>query len=138
MPSYHFSPGSCVRQIIVLILLSCVSLTTAAVSQLNAHEPQVELGPTPEWVKVQDIKIGDFVDLVSPSHYHLVDKQFNGIEGKQAYSRFTYSLTDPSGIESNSNIRIRFNPAYESLKIHDIEVKRLGKRVSNQCRRSSK
>lgn len=131
MPSHRLYRCKSPLTVLLFIILCSSSVNGYATSRLNAHEPQVSIVAVPEWIEVQNFEVGDLVELVSPSHYHLVDKQINGIQGKQVYSRFVYSLTDPSGIESNSNIRIRFNPAYETLQIHAIAVNRLGKLVNS-------
>lgn len=134
MPDHRLQLHSSVLQLVTFFLLCSNALSLGATSRLNAHEPEVSIVAPPPWVDIQDFAVGNFVDLLSPTHYHLVDKQISGVADKQVYSRFVYSLTDPSGIESNSNIRIRFNPAYETLHIHSIEVNRLGKRVNSVSR----
>ncbi|KXI27393.1 DUF3857 domain-containing transglutaminase family protein [Paraglaciecola hydrolytica] len=119
----------------IVLFFVCLSSNIAAANRLNSHEPQVNIINSPTWVDMQTYTVADFVDLRSPAHYHLVDKQVSGVAGKQVYARFVYSLTDPSGIESNANIHIRFNPAYEVLNIHGIKVLRNNK-VVNQLKRS--
>ena len=121
--------------LLLFALTTLNSLYSLAANQLNSHAPQVSLSVPGEWVKPQNFSVADFADLRSPSHYHLVDKQMNGTTGKAIYSRFVYSLTDSSAIESSANIHIRFNPVYESLNIHGIQVRRAGQ-VVNHLKRS--
>ena len=134
MPSLKIRHFYVLPRLFMLMGLLCNAFASHAVSRLNAHEPEFTLVAPAKWIEIQDYQVGDFVDLLSPTHYHLVDKQVSGLDGKHSYSRYVYSLTDPSGIESNSNIRIRFNPAYEKLQLHGITVNRLGKAVNSITR----
>lgn len=116
--------------VLIFLIVALSAFRSQGQNILNAHDPEVIMSKAPNWVSQQSFQVANLVDLHSPSHYHLVDKQIKGGDEKTSFSRYVYSLTDPSGIESNSNIRIRFNPAYESLRIHNISVQRRGKTVT--------
>ena len=130
MPSPRIKWYRSLPAVFIVVFFASISISSFAANRLNSHEPQVNIAAAPAWVEMQTYTVGDYVDLRSPTHYHLVDKQISGIDGKQVYSRFIYSLTDPSGIESNANIHIRFNPVYEVLNIHGIKVLRGGQEVN--------
>ena len=135
MPGQQTICSRTLSSLLIYLLFAFVSIDGLAAKQINSHEPQISISVPAEWVRPQTFSVADLADLRSPSHYHLVDKQMNGTAGKAIYSRFVYSLSDPSGIESNANIRIRFNPVYESLNVHHINVSRAG-RVVNELKRS--
>jgi transglutaminase-like putative cysteine protease len=149
MPSQRINWHRSLTALFIVLFFFCISTPIVAANRLNSHEPQVNIVNPPTWIEIQTYRVADFVDLRSPTHYHLVDKQISGIlnntetnnnadrapANKQVYSRFVYSLTDPSGIESNANIHIRFNPVYEILNIHGINVIRAGQLV-NEVKRS--
>jgi len=102
-----------------------------ALTKINAASTEVSIQAPAPWVVKEQVKAREFSSLHSPSHYHLVDKQINGTAGKQVYSRYVYTLTDPSGVESGADIRMRFDPAFESLVVHAIKVLRDGKQVNS-------
>ncbi|MFT2092457.1 DUF3857 domain-containing transglutaminase family protein [Paraglaciecola sp. 2405UD69-4] len=113
-----------------LIALSIVQFSHGA-TEANTDLAKVTKAAPASWVRLQSYQVGELASLNSPTHYHLVDNQVSGVDKKQSYSRYVYSLTDISGVESNSDIRIRFNPAYETVVIHDIGVHRRGKLVNS-------
>lgn len=124
-----------IRQKIKVLLLGLtllgISLPSIGTTKVNLHSAKVSTAAPAPWVALQTYQVGELASLNSPTHYHLVDNQISGVKGKQAYSRYVYSLTDITGVESNSDIRVRFNPAYETLIVHDVSVLRNGKIVNN-------
>jgi hypothetical protein len=102
--------------------LVCLLATGLAQGQINSIKPKVHIVQTPDWIVPQDVDLLNVKGLRAPSHYYLIDSQVKTTESQQAYTRYVFSLTDPSAIASQSNIRIRFSPAYQTLNIHEIKV----------------
>jgi transglutaminase-like putative cysteine protease len=124
-----------------LCILACtliglvISFTNVtAGTRLNKKETQVSISRTPKWVEDIKINYNDQEVLRSPEHYHLYDRQYNLLGGYQKYYRLVYTLNDSSAIESGSDIKIKFDPFYEQLEIHRINVIRKGK-IFNKLRK---
>ncbi|MCU4674568.1 DUF3857 domain-containing protein [Catenovulum sp. 2E275] len=92
--------------------------------------PDVEIVPTPNWVKPENITTKPLSELRKPSHYYLVEQKANNAELKKRYFRYAYAPSDTAGLNDYSTITIRFNPAYETLKVHNVSVSRDGQVIT--------
>ncbi len=98
--------------------------------KLNKKDVHIGITKKPLWVSNISIDYTKPDSLRSPKHYHLYDQQFNLIDGYQKYFRHVYTLNDASSIESAADIKIEFDPFYEKLEIHKINVIRSGNTIS--------
>ncbi|MER2492827.1 DUF3857 domain-containing protein [Catenovulum sediminis] len=96
----------------------------------NAQDVEFKIEKAPNWVTPKQLEQKlSLAKLRKPAHYHLVDVQKH-VASQSQYRRYIYSVSDPSGISDYSDISIRFNPAFEKLTIHTINIVRDGKIVS--------
>ncbi|WP_111980291.1 DUF3857 domain-containing protein [Algibacillus agarilyticus] len=116
-------------------IFSTTFMSTVYAQINNKAEPNYSISPEPDWVSINPLANLESKDLRVPSHYHLVDRQVNVTKNKQVYQRYVYSLTDASGVSSDSDIKIRFSPSYEELRLHTINILRDGK-IVNKLNRS--
>ena len=67
----------------------------------------------------------------SAMHYRLIDQQLL-IEGKSVwdYNHLVRVVDNVSGLSSASQIEIEFDPVYQTLALHRVDVVRAGKRIS--------
>lgn len=116
----------------VVTLLLCCSFTVVA--QQSAKEDkqyQYHIEAQPDWVVAVE-QVGAKSDAATDGqHYMLTDNQMKvDDKGQQHYSHYKMRFDHYSAIESGSDIRVRFDPAYEVPYFHGIEVIRDGKRIN--------
>ncbi len=108
------------------LLLSLLILGTALLA--NANEWQQT--PRPAWVK-QHPQPEVALDTQQSSQYLLSDIQVDLSQPqRQVYNRFSYRVNDSVGVEEGSDLQISFNPGYQQLQLHTIELIRAGKRLN--------
>lgn len=89
-------------------------------------------GPAPGWVQVQglDLRRETPAGATGGADYLLTDLQVRHEPGReQAYSRYATRVLDASGLGEVANIEIVFDPAYQVLTLHAIDVVRDGRRL---------
>ncbi|EHY1012456.1 DUF3857 domain-containing protein [Vibrio vulnificus] len=106
-----------------------VWLLLAASFSLFAGESLV-LTPTPEWVVKQTFDKENRRDRVDGSIFLLVDKQYNFTLPKpMMYTHYATKSVNSKGVEDNSQISISFDPHYEKVLFHHVDVWRDGQRI---------
>lgn len=91
----------------------------------NIHD-YIKIAKPPQWVETYDIPDYDLSKYADrDSYYELIDWQSKIDEKTESFfSHWVEVLNSPAGVEDNSNIRISFNPAYETINLHYIRVRR--------------
>jgi len=116
---------------ILLFSLSSISaaqttakaLTAAhAPEQEHKHNPEYTVTKTPAWVSKTEYNTGNVLSLAQPSQYLLVDRQTNLTKEPQDYIRYVLKPLTSVGVSQVSEIKIDFNPAFEKLQIHNINI----------------
>ncbi|MDG1805191.1 DUF3857 domain-containing protein [Flavicella sp.] len=108
-----------------LFLLFLISISTKSVAQIN-------FGKAPKWVKKTNNQKFDSLEnskLSQGIHYLLVDNQVNLLT-QENYSKNSFKIINNSGIQNISTISIKYDPSYQKLSIHKIEIIRNGKTVN--------
>ncbi|HRQ65943.1 MAG TPA: DUF3857 domain-containing protein [Xanthomonadaceae bacterium] len=98
--------------------------------EIEADGYSYQIGPVPSWVDVLEAPdrhtppAGESVDL------RLIDLQslLNGSQGA-LHHRMVMGLLTEQGVADNSQIPIEFDPGYQRLVLHHIEVERNGERL---------
>lgn len=104
-------------------LLLCVFLSL--VTHSVAGEA-VEKSPVPGWVEVADVSPPDKDAVAEGSvRYVLADVQVH-LEGRSSYYAFVDKIVSEAGVEEFSQISADFQPAYQTLVWHKLEVIRDG------------
>ena len=75
----------------------------------------------------------------SPMHYVMIDDQTR-IEGESstAYTHVIRQIDDSAGLGPAAQIQIGFDPSYQTLTLHKIEIVRAGKRIDRLDRKKVK
>ena len=99
---------------------------------------QYTLTPTPTWVKAitttQDASLNQ-QDHSNGVAYLLVDYQTRVQPGEPSrYHHFIQQALNPSGLSEVSQIAIDFDPEYESVKLHTLQVHRNGQILDMRAR----
>jgi len=109
---------------IVRIFLCFLIFGQTVAYSANNVQPEYLLARTPTWVKA-------IVYDSSTQHIHqqainyiLMDDQINTLNGLEQYRHRVISPLTTIGLEQVSELKLRFNPAFEQLTIHQILIKR--------------
>ena len=104
-------------------------LFLASLYQINAQD--LIQKPIPDWVEqIQpDYTASSENAKTSGYYYLLLDDQYN-ISNAAYYERFTYKITTKSGIQEMSDINIEFDPEYQKVIIHKLDIIRDGKTLN--------
>ncbi|MGV6852457.1 MAG: DUF3857 domain-containing transglutaminase family protein [bacterium] len=106
------------------LLISVISCNLHAE---NSNQEQVNISKTPSWVNVVTISKHQSIPSNTVDggvYYVLVDKQIKVPKNKQAsfYSRYIEQMTNKQGVENNSQINISYDPSYQKVEIHSLDV----------------
>ena len=117
------------RKTVVFLLLFCASLFSGLPRADNtlAKSKFYEVSPEPAWV-VENSWQDETSKRRQQIQYLLIDDQLN-IQGSTStnYYRTVEKALSRRGVEQMSEFRIRFNPEYQTLKLHKLNVIRDGK-----------
>lgn len=100
-----------------------------------AAAAQVRFAPAPAWVDAQQAPLDAAVPAsgLSDGRYHLLaDQQVRVAGGTLVDYRHTATrAVNERGVEDIANVQIRFDPSYQTLTVHRIDVRRGGRVVSS-------
>ncbi|WP_407331388.1 DUF3857 domain-containing transglutaminase family protein [Enterovibrio sp. 27052020O] len=84
--------------------------------------------PLPDWIKpIVDIPAFDPAGHHYDQQFLLVDRQLNLVsQSPVEYKRYTSKVVSIKGVESGSQISIDFDPSYQSVELHRLEIVRDG------------
>lgn len=112
------------RVLIGLLLYFGFQITSSAAGSSQAFEV------TPEWAEPVPAfqSASTEIDSDYGLHEHLSDVQINALAKghTQVYNASEFSLTNEFGVENFSTLDIAFDPAYQTLKLHELLVNRGG------------
>lgn len=119
-----------------------ISCAIVLVAQTVHSQEQYTRAETPTWVTEHQLNTSIEIPSESISNgtfYRLVDDQYKVEEnGDQAYYfRISQTVVNQKGLDSSSQIEIAFDPTYQSLVIHDINVIR-GDTISDRYESADK
>jgi transglutaminase-like putative cysteine protease len=107
------------------LLISCCLLFCSLAA---SADEQVKFEVAPQWVQaLQPSTVSPKSAPVNGLQYLLIDRQIN-LEARQVsqYSHYMMQISSTEGLEQASQLSFDFDPAYETLKIHQIRVLRQG------------
>lgn len=122
-----------IKLCLVLALLSLPSWAAAVAEKHNSNGFQYQIDSRPAWVSNGNEnfdKVPVTRDTGSVQEL-LFDNQVNLLGGSSV--NYIHQIRRPietSGMEEVSQIRISFNPSYETLTLHDVSIIRDGKRLA--------
>ncbi len=94
-----------------------------------------QIAPQPAWVVNAALPTGAPA-TPAPMHYRIIDEQVR-VEGSSAseYSRVVRVIGDSAGLAVASQIELEFDPAYQTLVLHRLEVLRGSQRITKLDRK---
>jgi lipoprotein NlpI/transglutaminase-like putative cysteine protease len=123
---------------LIVLSVSCVSvIQVSAKESRNSEEKKIStngfsylIEPLPQWVTAVD-RIKKTADTGSSMHYDLVDKQVK-VE-KDNVTDFTHIIRvidSSAGLDNGTQIDVSFDPSYQTLVFHQINLTRDGKSIN--------
>lgn len=88
--------------------------------------------PTPDWVlerAMPDARAVPHEDVQAGVHYRLLDFQMLASIPVQDFSHFALEILNQTGVEQQSQINLDYDPSYQQLSIHAVDVVRDGQRL---------
>lgn len=130
-------PGSIRR----FLLVCCLTLVTLPAANTAAFaQKEFKIGPAPQWVKRMTPAEAATVpvDQVSQGVYYLLSDLQVRVEArtKIMYHHVAAKAVNEAGVEEIAHVQIGFDPSYETLMLHSINVRR-GKRVMPKLKASA-
>ncbi|HJW11212.1 MAG TPA: DUF3857 domain-containing protein [Albitalea sp.] len=120
--------GRCLR------LMGRVALCLAWIVPAHAAAREFSVGPPPPWVEriAPQEQAAVPTGQVSRGVYYLLSDLQTRVEGAQKlqYRHFAMKALNESGVTSVANVEISFDPAYQSLTVHEINVRRDGRLIA--------
>jgi transglutaminase-like putative cysteine protease len=120
--------------ILYLCGLMFIALGTEAIAPALALEKEYAIGPPPEWVEriapVEEAAVP--VGQVSQGVYYLLNDVQTRVEAHDRflYRHFAMKAINESGVEEIAHVEVPFDPAYQTLTLHSINVRRGGRVIS--------
>jgi hypothetical protein len=115
-------------QATLILLLHFISTNQLVfASQSPNKDLSFSLKPAPEWVIKSTYNYEHKLTAAQPSQYLLIDTQIKLYGTPQDYFRYVIKPLTSIGITNTSEIKIKFNPAFEKLTIHNIHITRNNK-----------
>ncbi|WP_105189396.1 DUF3857 domain-containing transglutaminase family protein [Pseudoalteromonas sp. T1lg48] len=112
-------------------LISCFALTLLLLSQ--ATLAQYQITPAANWVQPLPLTSLDseqvpIENIADGTYYRLLDDQFQvDAEGKTShYIRYVMLATNQTGVEGMSQLNLDYNPSYQRIELHHLQVIRDG------------
>lgn len=112
--------------IIAFLFLVLLWGTAAAGGAPSKH---IHVSPEPSWVAKLPLRTSTPVDpnkINGGFHYLLLNTQTE-VAQEENFRQVTYKLLTEEGVQNSSELRISFDPSYEKLQLHKVQVWRKGK-----------
>jgi transglutaminase-like putative cysteine protease len=112
-------------------MLALLAMTLGPRSSL-ASAPEVTLARTPSWVEEMELpkEQPPPSDVRSGAFYLIVDRQIRVAAGStERYHRRAWKVLSTAGVQEASEIKVSFDPSYQSLAFHEIRLWRNGRNV---------
>ncbi|KZS39339.1 hypothetical protein AWE51_12415 [Aquimarina aggregata] len=109
------------KKIILLFLYTLVYLN--GFGQKN----KISISKTPEWVQIieKTTTKNKKKETTSGYYYHIIDFQ-NNIRNNQSFSHYNIEVINNEGIQQVSDLSVDFDPSYQKLVFHSINIIRDG------------
>ena len=89
---------------------------------------KAQKSPIPKWVEIYDFKNHTTEDQNPGYQYLLLDNQEN-IAEQTSFSHYVFKVTNNEGVQNMSNISVSYDPSFQKLNFHEINVIRDGKKI---------
>ena len=134
-PMSELAVKSDVKQYWLALPLFSVLVFILSTSPLRAQaNSEYRIAAEPDWIKPLALRPSAYPEneeLVSGVRYLLSDQQVRVTDSDRLrYRRFAQQAVNQKGIDEIAQVSVTFDPSYEQLILHKIEVLRDGKRLN--------
>ncbi len=111
---------------LLLLLVGCIWHGVA-----EAASKSVTVTPEPAWVKKLPLRTSTNIDpnTVNGGFHYLLQNMQHEVARQEYYRQFTYKLLTEEGVQNSSEIRLSYDPSFEQLQLHKVQVWRNGKPI---------
>lgn len=108
-----------------------IGLLLCSFTLLGQKHPKVSEAPEPKWTVASQLPLEADTnkDPTAGFYYLLVDNQDN-LATDQQYRRLSYRIKNSMGSQQMSDLTVNFDPAYQHVEIHSINIIREGKTIN--------
>lgn len=97
----------------------------------NAYSQKVNIGEKPRWVDSPELNFDQTRETESGEGYrYVIVEEHKNLALKSNFSRNAILLLSVDGIQENSDIQIDYDPSYQNLIFHEINIYRNGKKIN--------
>ncbi|ABV38157.1 conserved hypothetical protein [Shewanella sediminis HAW-EB3] len=109
---------------VCFVLLSCMTQA----KEIKSGKYEISLGQPNDWVTTQALSPKQINTDMSPVHFRLIGRQdrFTN-DTNEYYQDFAATALNQEGVKELSKIELTFNPEFEKLTLHKIEIERKAK-----------
>lgn len=116
-----------------LISVFCLFVTNTYAQQ--QIEPGSYVESLPAWVVERQVEVTSVIsksEISEGIYYRLLDKQINVKKNGDVshYNRYVQTLTNQTALENSSQLNLDYDPSYQILKLHSLDIIRDGLRIS--------
>ena len=92
--------------------------------------------PTPSWVTPSPSTEDAAAESSAPMSYRVIDEQYQlGARSETHYHHIVRVINQSAGLDAGSRIEIQFDPSFQKLVLHHLELVRAGKRLNRLDRK---
>lgn len=102
------------------------------ISSSFAQKQGISIEKTAAWIDVLTTNYSPEIDIneIQDGYYYLLGDQQKNVEEKISYSHIAMKIISEAGVENASQVSIEYNPEYEKLLLHTVELIRDGKHIN--------
>lgn len=105
-------------------------------AQHNDAPPGYTVEPPPSWVTPSPSTQEVTAESSAPMSYRVIDEQYQlGAKSETHYLHIVRVINQSAGIDTGSRIEILFDPSFQKLILHHLELVRAGKRLNRLNRK---
>jgi transglutaminase-like putative cysteine protease len=115
--------GNSLYKVVVLLLLP-----VAVLSQSKVPGSATEAS----WIKPQAVDYSAAIPSkdVDDGYYYLISDNQHNLETNSSYSHYALKIVSDAGVQNSSQISVDYNPEYQKLQFHHIDIYRNGKKIN--------
>jgi len=120
-----------------LLLIIALTINTLFTTSLAKSAEKIKINKLPNWVIPAQVNQPEHIPVeeIDGGIYHLlVDNQIRAFDSIpiQYYSHFAKLITNQQGLESSAQINIEYDPNYQTIKLHSLNIIRLNRKINKQ------
>ncbi|REG94571.1 DUF3857 domain-containing protein [Algoriphagus antarcticus] len=98
---------------------------------ISVNAQKITVSEIPNWVTTPKLDVNSKreTQIGEGYRYLLFDKQIN-LPAKESFYRYSVQVLSADGIQENSDVLIDYDPTFQKLEIHEVNIYRSGKKIN--------